>query len=298
MPITKPRSLRPGDHVRILSTARKVDMDFILRAADVLRSWGLSVSFGKTLELAEDQFAGSRSARIADLQMALDDENVHAIWCARGGYGTVSLLDDLDFSSFKHHPKWVIGYSDVTGLLNHLYALGYASIHGPMPVNVKEPTSVDLLHLHDLLVGKSITYQLSTHELNVPGNCAGPLVGGNLSVVYSILGSNSMASWDGCVLFLEDLDEYLYHIDRMMLNIKRNGLLDGLAGVIVGGLTDMHDNAVPFGRMAEEIVSDYIRPLNIPLYFNFSAGHVRPNLPFIVGEAVTIENGVMKQANS
>lgn len=289
-----PKRLEAGAEVRIISTARKIEAEKVEEAKKLIESWGLRVSYGEHLLGSHHQFSGSLEQRVYDLQQAINDPLVGMIWLARGGYGTTSLIDKIDFAQLKMYPKWVVGYSDATSLLCHLDRMGFASIHGPMPVSVGENLPAkDLEALRQLLFEGSITYPFLPHKLSRPSAFSGKLVGGNLSVLSSILGSSSVPSFAGRILFLEDLDEYLYHIDRMMLNLKRNGCLEALAGLIVGGLTDMHDNEIPFGMDAEEVINSYVADAGYPVIFGFEAGHVSPNLPLPFGvPAIATESGI------
>ncbi len=294
----RPPFLKPGSSVRIISTARKISQSEVEPSIKLLESWGLSVQLGEHLFDEFDQFAGNDQARTDDLQSALNDTSVGMIWCSRGGYGTVKLIDALDFSVFLHKPKWVVGYSDITGLLCHLtQCLDVATLHATMPINITNtPTPEDLVSMDSLrnaLFGKGGRYALQPHALSRPGNCSGQLIGGNLSIVYSLLGSESSPQTNGKILFLEDLDEYLYHIDRMMVNLKRNGLLSKLSGLVIGGLSDMNDNTVPYGKTAEEIVLEHVSEFDYPVYFGFDAGHVSPNLALPFGMDVQIQNYVL-----
>ena len=293
-----PPFLQPSSRVRIVSTARKISETELAPAIKLLKSWGLIVELGEHVYDRYRQFAGTDEARLEDLQHALDDESLDMIWCSRGGYGTVKLIDQLDFSRFVERPKWVVGYSDVTGLLCHITErLNVQSIHATMPINIKEQLNkrdLDTIYsLQHLLFGKSLSYGLDEHKLNRPGNCSGELIGGNLSIVYSILGSSSAPRTNDKILFLEDLDEYLYHVDRMMVNLKRNGLLGNLAGLVVGGMSDMNDNTVPYGTNAEEIIHDHVKAYDYPVYFGFPAGHISPNLALPFGKVVSIKNNTL-----
>jgi muramoyltetrapeptide carboxypeptidase len=291
-----PPKLKSNSHVRIVSTARKIGRDHVDEALSLLDSWGFRGSLGNNLLNQNHQFSGTIEERVADLQQALDDSDIDMIWCARGGYGTVSLIDHLDFGRFMEKPKWIVGYSDITGLLCHVHNLGVSCLHGPMPINFNEKAeqdTSDFTNLLNWLQGEDLSYGLPNHDLNRKGDCNGEVVGGNLSLIYSTLGTVSSPSTLNNILFLEDLDEYLYHIDRMMLNLKRNGLLSGLAGLIVGGLTDMNDNDIPFGKNAEEIIFDYTKDFDYPVYFGFPAGHCSPNQPVPFGTPTKIENSVI-----
>lgn len=289
-----PSYLQKGDTVAIVSTARKITSDKIISAIKLLEKWGLQVIIGETIGSEENQFAASDEKRIADFQQQLDNPKVKAIWCARGGYGTVRLIDKLDFSAFKKHPKWIVGYSDITVLHGHIHNFGIETLHATMPINIENNSQQTLEFLKKSLFGKNLSYEVSADEKNKLGNALGELVGGNLSVLYSLMGSNSSIKTDGKVLFIEDLDEYLYHIDRMCINLKRNGYFENLKGLVVGGMTDMHDNEIPFGKTAEEIILDCVSEYDFPVIFNFPAGHLDDNRAMIFGRKVTLEVGKIK----
>ncbi|MBE0422500.1 MAG: LD-carboxypeptidase [Lutibacter sp.] len=290
----QPSYLQKGDTVAIVSTARKIASDKIISAIKLLEKWELHVIIGETIGSVENQFAASDEKRIADFQQMLDNPKVKAIWCARGGYGTVRLIDKLDFSAFKKHPKWIIGYSDITVLHSHIHNFGIETLHATMPINLENNSQKALESLKKCLFGKNLSYEIPADEKNKLGNASGELVGGNLSVLYSLLGSKSATKTAGKILFIEDLDEYLYHIDRMLMNLKRNGYFDNLQGLIVGGMTDMHDNEIPFGKTAEEIILDCVSEYDFPVVFNFPAGHLDDNRALILGRKVALEVGEIK----
>ena len=221
--------------------------------------------------------------RASDFQEMLDNPKIKAIWCARGGYGTIRMIDLLDFSNFKNNPKWIIGYSDVTVLHSHLHQLGFETLHAQMPVSIETKTAACVQSLKNSLFGNNTNITIPSEVSNVTGNAKGVLVGGNLSMLYSLCGSSSSISTKGKILFIEDLDEYLYHIDRMLQNLKRNGMLDQLEGLIIGGMTQMHDNDIPFGQSAEEIILSICDDYNYPIVFNFPAGHIKDNRALILG---------------
>ena len=220
-----PPNLQKGDTIAILATARKNIDDNLKPAIDLLQSWGLNVVIGSTIGLDNNQLAGTDEQRAADFQQQMDNPNIKAIWCARGGYGTVRIIDLLDFTTFKKSPKWIIGFSDVTVLHNHLNKMGFKSIHGIMPVTVARATPQAIKSLRISLMGEQLNYEILPFPMNKFGKASGELVGGNLSILYSLFGSPSAIDCRDKILFLEDLDEYLYHIDRMMINLKRNGCL-------------------------------------------------------------------------
>lgn len=287
-----PPFLRPGDTVAIVSTARKISKSELNPALEILAKHKLKAILGHTIGAEEHQFAGSDSLRIKDFQAALDNPNIKAIWCARGGYGTVRVIDGLNFTEFKKTPKWIVGYSDITVLHNHIHNFGIETLHAQMPLEIEQKSPESRDGIFEVLFGRkhSITYD-SGHSFNRKGEVTARLVGGNLSVLYSLCGSASAINSEEKILFIEDLDEYLYHIDRMLQNLKRNGMLDNLAGLIVGGMTKMHDNTIPFGKTAEEIVRDIVKDGDFPVCYDFPAGHITDNRPLIMGRKATLTVG-------
>ena len=294
-----PPYLKEGDTVAIVCTARKISKKELDPAIKLLTHWGLKVKLGDTVGKEYHQFGGTDVQRAEDFQEMLDDKEVQAIWCARGGYGTVRMIDEVNFSSIETNPKWIIGYSDPTVLHCHIHNLGVATIHGQMCLEVENKTEATRDTLKNILFGNYDAIKFaSDFNLNRTGHAKGQLIGGNLSVLSSVLGSKSTIKTEGKILFLEDLDEYLYHIDRMVHNIKRNGFFKNLAGLVIGGLTDMHDNTSPFGQSAEEIIANAVKEFNFPVCFNFPAGHSKDNRALIFGAEteliVTKDNVVLK----
>lgn len=283
-----PPILQKGDTIAILATARKNIDDNLKPAIDLLHSWGLEVIIGKSIGLDDNQLAGTDEQRAADFQEQLDNPNIKAIWCVRGGYGTVRMIDLLDFAKFKQHPKWIIGFSDVTVLHNHLNTMGFKSIHGIMPISIPKATPEAIETLRIAMFGESLKYTIEPNIMNRLGDASGELVGGNLSILYSLFGSKSAIDCTDKILFIEDLDEYLYHIDRMMMNLKRNGCLESVKGIIVGSMSKMKDNDIPWGKNALEIIADVTKKYNIPVIYNFPAGHIHDNRALILGSKVTL----------
>ncbi len=283
-----PIYLKKGDSVAIISTARKISLDELKPAIALIESWGLKVKIGKTIGAEMHQFAGSLEVRLEDFQTVLNDDCVKAIWCARGGYGTVQLIDLLDFTKFQQHPKWLIGYSDITVLHAHIHNFGIETLHATMPINIISNSEKSIETLKNALFGNQLNYEFPSHQLNISGKANGLLVGGNLSVLYSLLGSISSVETTEKILFIEDLDEYLYHIDRMLQNLKRNGYLENIAGLIVGSMTQMRDNEIPFGKTAEEIILDLVKPYRIPVVFNAPFGHLDDNRALILGRNIQL----------
>lgn len=284
----QPNFLKKGDTVGIVSTARKISFEEIQPAIDLLKSWGLNVIIGKTIGLSNYQFAGTDEQRTSDFQNMLDNTTVKAIWCARGGYGTIRIIDSLNFDAFLKHPKWIIGYSDITVLHSHLHQIGVKSIHATMPINVSKNTKRSLKSLKNSLFGSKTDQNTPFVKNNKLGKVNGILVGGNLSILYSLLGSKSSIDTTTKILFIEELDEYRYHIDRMMIALKRNGYFNNLRGLIVGGMTQMHDNAIPFGKTAEEIILDALTEFDFPICFNYPAGHIDDNMALVLGSEIDL----------
>jgi len=291
-----PEKLKIGDKIGIISPARKITLNELDPAIKTIESWKLKVELGSNLFEVDNQFSGTIEQRSTDLQTMIDDDSIKAILCARGGYGTVQIIDNIDFSKLKNNPKWIVGYSDVTVLHSHLNKLGIASLHATMPINFKTNAKESLASLKNGLFGNENNILCGPHPFNKFGKVEAEVVGGNLSILYSLLGSNSDVDTDGKILFIEDLDEYLYHIDRMMMNLKRNGKLKNLKALIIGGMSDMNDNTIPFGKTAEEIILEYIKEFDFPVCFNFPAGHLDDNRTLVFGKECTLEineNGVI-----
>ena len=290
--IIRPPALQQGDQIGIISTARKISKEELAFAKNTFKSWGLKIVFGNNLLQEHNQFAGTDVQRASDLQQMIDNPDIKAIICARGGYGTVRIIDLVNFSVLQTNPKWIAGYSDVTGLHSTLHNLNITSLHSTMPINFSNNTNNSLESLKQALFGNTISYNFLTHNLNKIGHAKGKVVGGNLSIIYSLLGSSSDINTDGKILFLEDIDEYLYHIDRMMINLKRNGKLSKLAGLLIGGMSDMNDNNIAFGKNAMEIITEAVSEYDYPIAFNFPAGHIDNNNTIILGQTakLTIEH--------
>ena len=290
MTVQFPAPLQAGQRVALVSPARKISAAELAPAIATLQSWGLDVVLGDSIAGDHHQFAGNDDLRRRDFQQQLNDPSIRAILCARGGYGTARIVDGLDFTGFAAAPKWVAGFSDVTVLNSHLLAHGYASIHGVMPVLFHQAGGeLALETLRRALFGEPFQpIQVAPHPLNRPGTASGELVGGNLSLLQTITGTPSQASFTGRILFLEDLDEYLYHIDRMLLHLHRSGQLAGLAGLAVGHFSAMRDNTIPFGSAAWEIIDRYAQMYDFPVAYGFPTGHEADNLALVVGQSATL----------
>jgi len=290
-PVTIPPFLRAGDTVGICAPARKIAREDLETAVHTLESWGLYVALSENLFGADNQFSGTDEQRTADLQRLLDDPGIKAVIAARGGYGTLRIIDRIDFTSFRENPKWIAGYSDITVLHSHIHRNFHtASLHATMPVNFgKDAYSTETLRR--ALFGEALGYKCASAPgaANVPGLCEGQLVGGNLSLLYALQGSASDISTAGKILFLEDLDEYLYHVDRMVMSLDRAGKFSDLRGLIVGGMNEMKDNAVPFGKTAETIIAETAAKYRFPVCFGFPAGHDVKNYALPLGKTIRLD---------
>jgi len=289
-----PPYLKAGSTIGICAPARKVSPEEMAPGISLLESWGFKIKTSNNLYAADHQFSGTDAQRAADMQSLMDDPTVDAIISARGGYGSVRIIDQIDFTKFIASPKWLIGFSDVTVFHNHLHQqFQIPSIHAPMVYSMggDRCTKDALENLRKLLTGEQVQYTIENSAWNRKGKAEGILVGGNLSLLYALSGTASDINTDGKILFIEDLDEYLYHLDRMMMQLKRSGKLDNLQGLIVGGMSDMRDNVVPFGKSAEEIISEVVKEFNYPVCMNFPAGHIENNHPLIIGGKIYFEVG-------
>lgn len=297
MSVIIPPFLNQGDTVAIVATARKVSEAEMTAAIHILSSWGLKVIISPNLFQSQNQFSSTDEGRAADFLWAWNHPNVKAIFCARGGYGSIRIVDKIDVSIFSKNPKWLVGFSDVTLLLSLLQNQGLASVHGIMPILFSEPQAADsILSLKNVLWGEASQISLPTHSLNRIGEATGMLVGGNLSIINNTIATACDTDFKDKILFIEDIDEYLYHIDRMMQHLKYASKLENLAGLVVGHFTNMRDNTVPFGKSAYEIIQEAVAEYNFPVAFGFPVGHDYPNLALKVGVKATLAvktNGVV-----
>ena len=253
-------------------------------AISLLQSWGLEVVTGETVNASYHQFAGDDQLRARDMQRFIDDNSIKAIIAARGGYGTIRMIDLVDFSNLALHPKWLVGFSDITLLHSHLHTnYGIPSIHGQMPVNITDASSRSLQTLRKALFGEALTYHFKSHSLNRAGKVTAPVIGGNLSLLIAALGSASDMDYAGKILFIEDVGEYYYSIDRMLYTLKRAGKLSQLAGLMVGAFSDTKDNDIPFGFTVSQIVMNLVGEYHYPVCFDFPAGHIPDNHAIILG---------------
>ncbi len=294
MPIP-PAPLRPGDTIAIIPTARAIQIAELEAAIAMVQEWGLQVKLGKGIGRKHFQQAGTDVERAQDLQAALNDPQVRAVWCARGGYGTVRLLDHLDLTVLRTDPKWIVGFSDATVLHNALLRLGIPSIHGQMPFNITGKTPGCKESLLQLLTGgdPSIHLPATPSPYDRIGVADGVLVGGNLSILYALRGTPYDIDPAGKILFIEDLDELLYHLDRMIQNLRISGWFSRLSGLIVGGMTSMRNKNEedPFGMTAEAIIHDALGDRHLPVCFGFPAGHIDDNRALLLGARVRLRVG-------
>ncbi len=295
--MTSPPPLKPGDKIAIISPSGKIEKGKLDTATGLFKKWGLEVVTGRHVYAGYNQFGGSDMERASDLQIMLDDPGIRAVICSRGGYGTVRIIDMIDFSRFISFPKWIVGYSDITVLHSHINRnYGIETIHGPMAAELspgkKYPVSDKSLGLlKETLFGTLPAYYQPNHPLSGKGKFTGVLCGGNLSVICSLLGSPSAVDTRGRILLIEDVGENLYHIDRMMIALRRSGMLAAAGGLLVGGMTDMNDNSVPFGRTAEEIIAEAVEGYDYPVCFGFTAGHQSENYPLVLGREMNLSVG-------
>ncbi len=277
-----PPFLQSGDRVGVVATAKKVNIENTNRGIEILKSWGLYVEKGPNLYASHGALAGTDAQRTEDLQAMINDPEIKAIFMVRGGYGSTRIIDDIDFSPLKKFPKWVCGFSDITAFHLHLFHLGIGCLHGPMPSFFYAITQDSLEWYRDYIFGAINTIKTHSHPQNKPGEAHGKLVGGNLSIICHTMGTPSQMMTEGNVLFIEDIGEQLYHLDRMMVHLKRAGLLQGLAGLIVGQFTDMKDDD-PFGMDVAGIILDHVGKYNYPVCFNFPVGHGAQNYALPIG---------------
>ena len=287
-----PPLLKQGDTIGIISAAGKVAEDKINPAITLLESWGLNVVLGKHVFGSYHQFSGSDIERMEDLQKMLDDPDIKAIFSSRGGYGTIRIIDMLNFQEFKRNPKWIVGFSDITVLHSYLNrVLEVESLHAAMPSTFPAVgmDSETVSSLKKVLFEGSISYDSAGYSLNRPGKVRSSLVGGNLSIICSLSGTPMGIETNDKILFIEDVGEYLYRLDRMMRTLKAAGNLENLAGLIIGGMTEMEDNDIPFGSSAYQIIFELVKDYDYPLAFNFPAGHMEPNRTLIMGREIDFE---------
>ena len=291
--LKQPPYLKTGDTVAIVAPSGilKNRTDEVQQAQALLKRWGLHSVVGKHVFSEADHFAGTDDERCEDLQNALDNPKISAIWCARGGYGTVRILDKLDYSKFKQNPKWLIGYSDITALHNQIHNEGVESLHAIMCVSLPKDESeieASISTLKNTLFGNPLSYTLKGSNYNKTGTTSGQLVGGNLTMLQTMLGSKTSIDTFGKILFIEEIGEYKYHIDRMLQSLKRAGYFDNCKGVIVGDMTKLRTNTTLWGTSVEQLILDALADYDFPIAFNMPAGHEKDNRALILGRTVQL----------
>ncbi|NNK83463.1 MAG: LD-carboxypeptidase [Flavobacteriaceae bacterium] len=292
--LTQPPYLKAGDTVAIVAPSgillnRETEIE---RAKNLLKSWNLNVVIGKYIFNKNNHFAGTDYQRALDFQEALDNPNIKAIWCARGGYGAVRILDNLDYTKFKENPKWLIGYSDITALLSQVHNLGYENIHGMMCTSLadkKDDIAESISTLKKALFGEPLLYTLKSNKYNKNGEVKGLLIGGNLSILQTMLGSETALDTTDKILFIEEIGEYKYHIDRLLQSLKRAGYFDNCKAVIVGDMTKLRRNTTSWGKPIEQLILDVFEECDFPVLFDFPAGHEKDNRALIFGRNVELK---------
>jgi muramoyltetrapeptide carboxypeptidase len=289
MNLVAPPSLQPGDHVYLCAPAKAIEAHFVVEAENWLAQIGLRSMRSPNLTGRHHYFSGTELERLADLQEGLDHPEAKAVWCVRGGYGCIQILAGLQWAQFIREPKWLVGFSDVCVLHHKIQALGFQSIHGTMALNIEKNSTEAKGRLSALLFGEKAAFDINTNPSNRLGKASGTLIGGNLSIIYSMLASPDAYDFRDTILFIEDLAEHLYHIDRMLHALSRSGALEQIKGLVVGGMTDLEDTDVPFGKSIEALILSHFNYRKIPICFDFPAGHIDDNQALAFGALVHLE---------
>lgn len=293
-----PPYLQKGDTIGLVCPAGFMTLDKVQTCINTLQDWGYAVKLGKTIGgNSQNYFSGTDEERLIDFQQMLDDDEVKAVLCARGGYGTGRIIDLVDFKKFKKQPKWIIGYSDITILHSHLYTNYYiSSLHAPMAgaFNEEGYKNEFVLSLKNVLEGKKAKYQCEAHAFNQKGEAVGELVGGNLALLAHLVGTDSDLKTKGKILFIEDVGEYVYNIDRMFYQLKRSGKFSKLAGLIIGGFSDMKDTERPFGKTVYEVIHELVKEYDFPVCFDFPVSHTDRNYALKIGVGYKLKVGKTK----
>ena len=286
----RPTFLQKGDTIAIVAPAGIIKNESaILHAKALAESWGLQVVLGKHVFAKNNHFAGTDAQRLEDFQEALDNPTIKAIWCARGGYGTVRIIDDLDFTIFKENPKWIVGYSDITVLHNHIHSFGIETLHAMMPANMEFPEESrkeSVTTFKKALFGENLQYTIPASPYNRQGTASGQLVGGNLTIVANLLGTTSALDTKNKILFLEEIGEYKYHIDRLLQSLKRNGYFEACNGLVIGGMSHIKKNSTVWGQSIESLILEVVQEYDFPVVFDFPAGHDPENRALFMGREV------------
>lgn len=289
MNLIAPSYLKPGDAVYLCAPAKAIEEAYVLAAEAWLHSNGLKAIRSKHLIGRHHYFSGTEIERLSDFQEGIDHPTAKAIWSVRGGYGSIQILDGLQWAAFLQAPKWVIGFSDVCVLHHKVQSLGYQSIHGTMALNIDKNTAESKWRLYDIISGNKKSFEFAAVPSNKLGSASGKLIGGNLSIIYSMLATPERYDFDAAILFIEDLAEHLYHIDRMLHALRKCGALHQINGLIVGGMTDLEDTDIPFGQSINDLILSHFQYRNIPICFDFPAGHIDDNHPLILGAQIELK---------
>lgn len=291
--LLKPAYLKVGDTIAIVAPAGilKNKKEIVKKAKELAENWGLHVVYGKNMFNQENHFAGTDTERAADFQQALDNLSIKAIWAARGGYGSVRILDKLDFTKFLKQPKWIIGYSDITAIHSHIHSLGVETIHGMMASSLGDPLDEieeTVSTFKKTLFGEQLAYKIAPNKMNRIGLAKGEIIGGNLSILMSMLGSKSQINTTGKILFIEEIGEYKYSIDRMLQSLKRAGFFKKCKGLIIGDISNIKNNTTKWGKPIEQLILDVVSEYSFPVLFNFPAGHEKDNRALILGRTILV----------
>ena len=284
----QPTPLIPGDLIYITAPAKITDPKTVLFAKEYLEKHGFNVLVSTHCFGNHHYFSGTEEERLIDLQFGIDHPDVRAILCARGGYGSIRILDRINWANVLLEPKWLIGFSDITVFHHRLQKLGIQSIHATMPISFQKNTDEALLSLLESITGKYTPYVLPPNKSNKIGTATGNLIGGNLSIVYSMLGTNDQYDFDDSILFLEDVGEHYYQVERMIFALSKAGVFEKIKGLIIGGMTDLEDTDPPLGRSIEEIILEQLQFSNMPVIFNFPSGHIEDNRALVFGKRTQI----------
>lgn len=281
-------NLNKGDLIEILAPAKAIEKEHVDFAKNTLENLGFKVRISQHCLGQYNYFSGTISQRLSDFQKAIDDDEVKAILCARGGYGCVQLVDKIQWANMLRYPKWIIGFSDVTVFHQKLSAMGLKSVHATMPLNFAQNSKESISTLINAIKGDKYSITSEQNSFNRIGEAQGTLRGGNLSILFSLLGTDDHIEFEESILFVEDLAEQIYHLDRMFYAFAKAGILNRIKGLVIGGMTDMKDTAVPFGMSYEEVILSHFEYRKIPICFNFPAGHINDNRALIIGSEVVL----------
>ena len=283
-----PPSLQIGDLVYLCAPAKAIEENYVVAAEKWLHSIGLRAIRSKNLMGRHHYFSGTEIERMTDLQEGLDHPEAKAIWCVRGGYGCIQIVDGLQWAQFIKEPKWIVGFSDICVLHHQIQSLGFQSIHATMALNIDKNSVLAKQRLQELLFGQKKSFELQTNTFNKLGSANGVLIGGNLSIIFSMLTTPERYNFSESILFIEDLAEHLYHIDRMLHALRKSGALEQIKGLIIGCMTDLEDTDVPFGKSIEALILAHFTYRKIPICFDFPAGHIDDNQALLFGADVDL----------